>query len=553
MSALVLLIACGNVASLLLVRGLRRGPELSLKTSLGASRLRLMREIFVEAAALSVAAGVLALLVVAAAGTLVSRLLLPPVLTEYASIDLRVIATTAAVCAMSALLLGLIPALRLTCRPFLDPVRSVHAHVSSRALDAFAGAQVALSLPLMVGASLFSVSLWQARQVDFGLDSTHVAVVSMNEKEVGSQQENHAAHRRIQERLRRLPQVRSAALVQSVPMVNALALGLDVPGHPWGEGWHTPPYVYVVDPLFFDVMGLRFVAGRSFTTAENVSGGRPVLVVNEAMARLFWPGRPAIGECVYVYGGNSGDDVSCSEIVGVVANAAMWPALDMTGDAEPRYYVPIEQYLRLSGRAVLVRTAGSPDSVLSLLRREAQATGRSLPFIDVWAFDDVFQPALKPLRLGAAVFVGFGVLALIIAAIGLAAMTAYGVARRTREFEHQARARRRTGRARAPDARAESRRCRPRNWPPDQPSRISEAGGCSRSSSELRRPICACMWPRARCWGSWPQLQRTSRRGARETWSRLRPCGRSSYTLHACARSSQPSSRSQQRAPSNHP
>jgi predicted permease len=294
------------------------------------------------------------------------------------------------------------------------------------------GAQVALSLPLIVGASLFSMSLWQARQVDFGLDSTHVAVVSMNQEEVGSAVENHAAHLRILKRLKQLPQVRSAALVQTVPMMNALVLSIEVPAHPWSEGWHTPPYVDIVDPSFFDVMGLRFVAGRPFTAAENVAGGRPVLVVNEAMARQFWPGKSALGQCVIV---DSDDpDESCSDVVGIVANAAMWPALESNGDSEPRYFVPIEQYPKLGSRAVLVRTAGGPDKVLSLLRREAQATGASLPFVDVWAFDDVFQPALKPLRLGAAVFVAFGVLALVIAAIGLAAATAYGVARRTREL-----------------------------------------------------------------------------------------------------------------------
>jgi predicted permease len=394
----------------------------------------LIREIFVEAAVLSVSAGGLALVVVAAAGTLVAKLLLPPVLTEYASLDVHLIATTAAVCAGSALILGLIPALRLTSRRFLDPARSVQARSSSRVLDAFAGAQVALSLPLIVGASLFSLSLWHARQVDFGLDSTHVAVVSMNEEEVGSTRENHAAHRRIQERLKGLPQVRSTALVQGIPMATALALAMEVPGHPWGEGWHTPPYVDSVDPSFFDVMAMRFVAGRPFTSAENVAGGRPVLVVNEAMARLFWPGKSALGQCVIVYSGDSRPDDTCSDVVGVVANAAMWPALESNGDSEPRYYIPIEQYSMLRGRAVLVNTTSSPDGVLSLLRREAQATGASLPFIDVWAFDDVFQPALKPLRLGAVVFIAFGLLGLVIAAIGLAAVTAYGVARRTREF-----------------------------------------------------------------------------------------------------------------------
>jgi predicted permease len=354
------------------------------------------------------------------------------------SLDVRLVVTTGAVCLISTLILGLFPALRLTSRRFLEPARSFHARSSSRALEAFAGAQVALSLPLIVGASLFSLSLWHARQVDFGLDSTRVAVVSINEEEIGSRTENHAAHRRIQERLRRLPQVQSAALVLIVPMINALAIGMEVPADPWTPGSNTLPYVNSVDPSYFDVMGMRFIAGRPFTDTENITGGRPVLVVNEAMARRFWPGKSAIGQCVIIHTEDSwtvGKSKSCTQVIGVVANAAMWPSLDRNWNTEPVYYVPLEQHPDfVSGRAVLVRTTGSPDSVLSLLRREAQATGAALPFIDVWAFDDVFQPALKPLRLGAVVFIAFGVLGLVIAAIGLAAVTAYGVARRTREF-----------------------------------------------------------------------------------------------------------------------
>lgn len=320
------------------------------------------------------------------------------------------------------------PALRLTSQRLLSPARGIQPVRSSRALDAFVALQVALSLPLIVGASLFSMSLWHARQVDFGLDATNVVVLTMNHDEVGTPAENHAAHRRIQERLAQLPHVSAATLVQNASMNTIMAMGVVPPGTPFHG---RAPHVHGVGSSFFEVMGLRFAAGRPFTALENSAGAPPVIVINETMADIFWPGEPAVGRCLIL----PARDKRCSEVVGVVANAAQWPTLVEPRDVPAACYIPIEQWLDLTAsRGVLVRTNTAPEDVMSLLRKEAQATGTNLPYIDVWALDDVFQPALRPLRLGAQVFVAFGILALLIAAVGLAAVTAYGITRRRREL-----------------------------------------------------------------------------------------------------------------------
>jgi ABC-type antimicrobial peptide transport system permease subunit len=173
------------------------------------------------------------------------------------------------------------------------------------------------------------------------------------------------------------------------------------------------------------------VAGRPFSDRENVKNGPPVMVVNEALVKAYWPGQSALGRCAVV----GTENKACAEIVGVVADSTMWASFAFIHDATPQYFVPIEQYATLSPqRAVMVRTNGSPDDLLTLLRTQAQTAGASLPFIDVWSFDDVFQPALKPLRLGAQIFGVLGLLGLAIACAGLAAVTAYGVTRRTREL-----------------------------------------------------------------------------------------------------------------------
>ena len=159
-STLVLLIACGNVGNLLLVRGLRRAPELALKAALGATRLRLVRETAIEASLLAFASGVAALVVVMTVGVLVRRYFLPPMAATVVPLDVRLTLVTMAVCTLAALVLSLAPALRLTRARMATPGRVARRSGSSPLLDVFVGAQVALSVPLLVGAALFATSVW---------------------------------------------------------------------------------------------------------------------------------------------------------------------------------------------------------------------------------------------------------------------------------------------------------------------------------------------------------------------------------------------------------
>lgn len=234
----------------------------------------------------------------------------------------------------------------------------------------------------------------------------------------------------MQAKLAQLPHVEAIAAVQIAPMRGAIAHILSIPGVELGPG--ALPYINGVDPAFFAVMGIPIVMGRGFTHEENTSTGRPVIVITDAMARSYWPGRSPLGSCIRV----GTDEAPCAEIVGVAAGSSMWPGLGMGApDATRTLYVPIERYGALtSDRALLVRTSESPTALLDLLRRQAGAAAPDLPHIRVAAFDDVFLPALRPLRLGATVFVAFSFMALLIASAGLAAVTASGVARRTREF-----------------------------------------------------------------------------------------------------------------------
>jgi putative ABC transport system permease protein len=427
-SVLVLLIACGNVASLLLVKGLRRTREFAVKIALGATRARLLREILLEAALLAMLSGTVALVLVVMVGAPIRRLFLSPVAAFASPLDLRLVMLTVAVCVVAAFILGTVPALHLTSRRSVDPGAPSRTTQPSRLLDGFIGVQVALSVPLIVGAGLFALSLWQARHQALGLDPEHMAVVLTNLFELGQPWKNHAVHRRIQERLAALPQVQAVALTEQVPMLSFMGFNITVPG-PDPVQAMAAPYVNAVDPAFFQTAGVRLIAGRGLNASDNRVNAQPVAIVNETMARRFWLGESAVGKCFHM----GPRDTPCVEVVGVSGDVRL--TADVKSRTEPAFVVAIERYPKLSsGRALLVRTTVNPRDALALLRQEVQAVGQDLPYVEVFAFEDVLLPMLRPWRLGSTVFVAFGFVSLIIACIGLSVVTSYGVTRRLREL-----------------------------------------------------------------------------------------------------------------------
>jgi putative ABC transport system permease protein len=435
LSLLVLLVTCGNVASLLLVRGLRRGREFMVKTALGATRARLLAEVWLEGLLLSGASGVAALAVVLTVGGLIRRTFLAPPAALASPLDPRLIGITVLVCAASALLLGVGPAFSLTTRRAVSPGASA-ALRPSRLLDLFSGLQMALSLPLIVAAALFVISFLKASGQDLGMQTARVAVLTTNLQEGRQDKSGHEAiHREMQRRVAALPQVESTALVETLPMRGGMFMPLQVPGRSAGAddmSSDTMPTQNAVDPSFFAVMKMRLVAGRFFTEAENRQGVPSRAVVTAAMAAHYWPNQSAVGRCFYI--GGKGPTNPCTEIVGVVADARLFPSIRPTTQWASAYYLPIGQAGGAANATLLASLTSAPAPLLQTLRREAQAAGADLPYVDAFAFDEMFESMLWPWRTGATVFMVFGVVALIVAAIGLAVVGAYAVTRRTREI-----------------------------------------------------------------------------------------------------------------------
>jgi len=227
-----------------------------------------------------------------------------------------------------------------------------------------------------------------------------------------------------------VPGVASTAMAQSTPMNGGLAIAVDVPGYTWGSDGYSAPFVNAVDPKFVEVMGMRVIDGRGFSDADNRPGAASVAIVNESMARRFWPGASAVGRCLLIEGG------PCTQVIGVVAKAPAIASLRSELSAvAAQYFVPSETFRERSlSRVVLVRTTGNPRALLRRLRDEAQAARADLPYVEAFPLDELVDGQVKPLRLGWWIFIGLSGLAVTIAVTGLAVVSAHGVARRTREL-----------------------------------------------------------------------------------------------------------------------
>lgn len=443
MALVVLLIACGNVANLLYVRGLRRMHETSVQTALGASRARLARGFLIEAALLAATAGVVTYFMVVSGGVVVRGLFLPTVAALVEPLDPRLMLLTVAGCLSAMLLFGLLPALRLTTLRMIAPgqgtPRGRHA-----LLNLFSGIQVALSVPLLVGAGLFVLSFSNAANQNVGFDRSNVVVARTNLFEAGENVEaNTAAHRLLEAELASMPEIESTAMVKQDPWGGALDGEMfSVPGRELPQGPTIGPMpegstfglMNGVDPEFFELMRLPLVEGRLFTPAENTEDAPPVVVVSEAFAQAIWGSDSPVGECLRI--GFRQAEAPCTEVIGVVGDARWSPVIRPSGVPEQVMFRPIDQRAtsgRLN-RTILARTRTDADALLPILRARLQAAGTDLPYVQIRTVEESFEPLLRPWRLGATVFVAFGLFALIIAAVGLVVVISHDVTKRSHEL-----------------------------------------------------------------------------------------------------------------------
>ena len=432
-AGIVLLIACANVANLLIARTLERRREIAVRLALGVNRGRLARLLLTEVALLALVGSTVAVAVAYGASRLLQNVLLPNIVWSESVLDARVFAFTLALTLVCMLLAGLAPAMQGLNTEATEGLKAGSRQIAGgrgRLRHALMLLQAALSVVLLIGAGLFVRSLRNVVTRETGIDRDHVLRVTMPLQRFGfDTAQIEEIYRRGPERVRAIPGVTSVVVTWlTTPMGSASANRFVVPGVKRPKLALGGPYNAVVTSGFFATVGAPIVRGRDFTPAEEQNPAARVLIVNETLAKAYWPNTDAIGQCAKV-----GTDSACSAVIGVARDVMQFRLIH---DERAIVYAP-PRHPGNSGdlpSAMLVRVANDPTRVIPGVRRELQALSPAMPFVQVKTYSELVKPQLQPWRLGATMFTLFGVVALIMAAVGLYSVMAYWVAQRSHEI-----------------------------------------------------------------------------------------------------------------------
>ena len=432
---IVLLIAAANIINLLLSRAHRRRRELAVRLALGISRARLVRMIATETVLLAIFGGLTAIIAAQWGGALLRALILPDIVWTDSILDIRVVAVTIVLAALAGIAAGIIPGLQAS-RPHLtsalkDAARDDGSH-RSRLRATLVVVQAALSVMLLVGSALFVRSLHNVQTVDIGYDRTRLVFGSVSfdvDNEVHSSRVTQGL-RDIAARLEGRPGVADVALAHNTPM-NGSSFSDFWFGNDSSESIKKEfPTVSLVSGSFFATTGLRVLRGRAFDDAR---GAAHEAVINERMARNLWPDADPVGQCLR-FGAR---ERPCFAIVGIVENA---PHDDVVEGPAAQFYLPIsappESLKGWNPSVIIARVADdevAASRVVSDIGAELRATFPT-GYPRVRRMTETLDRQYRPWRVGATLFTGFGMLALIVALIGIYSTVSYGVTQRTHEF-----------------------------------------------------------------------------------------------------------------------
>ena len=429
---LVLLIACANLANLLLARASRLTREMAIRSALGAGRGRIVRQMLTESALLSVAAGAVALGISALVGPLLLKLK-PPMLS-FLSVQLpadwRVLAFTLAVSLLTGFVFGVAPALRSSRVDVVSRLKdeTTGSPGRSRLRNALVTGQVAVCTVLLIGAGLCLRSLMSAGAVDPGFRVSKRLMVMLDLDILGySESAGRAFYDQLVEEMKGLPGIESACVASHLPLgFERIGTAIDIDGYQAPPGLPGIPVGFVgVGPGYFRTLGIPLLRGREFNRQDsNTSAG--VAIINEAMAKRYWPGQDPIGKQVTLAYGKR----QRLEIVGVVATGKYG---DLREEAQPFMFRPFSQ-VYASHAVLVVETAGDPKAMLGPVEREIHKLDENLPVIDAETLAQYMSIPLFVPRLTGTLLGAFGLLALLLAAVGLSGVVAYYVGLRTREI-----------------------------------------------------------------------------------------------------------------------
>ena len=436
--ACVLLIACANVANLLLARATSRHKEMAIRTALGASRRRVIRQLLTESVMLSILGGAVGLLLAVWWSDLLVALGKEDIpRAVHVGLDWRVLGFTLGISLLTGLIFGLAPAFHSSKSELVESLKEGGRGTSegarrNRVRNVLVVTELAIAVVLLVGAGLLIQSLWRLRNVNSGLQPQNVLTFTVGLPEIKYNTDRQTQFFiDLKGRLESMPGVQSASTIYPLPLSgDRFVISFEIEGRPMPPKDHPNGDFFTTGVGYFRAMGIPIIRGRDFDDRDK-HGSTPVIIITETFARQYFPNEDPIGKRIHPgISSIEGEDSMMREIVGVVGDVRN---RTLSTEARPAYYVPHTQ-VPFSQMVAVVKTAGEPRSMISGVTKEVASMDADIPLFGVKSMEEYLSTSVAAPRFNTTLLSIFAAVALVLTIVGLYGVMSYSVAQRTNEI-----------------------------------------------------------------------------------------------------------------------